>query len=54
MHSPQKLQFLKHTKELKSTVLLRSKSCIGTALFFGKQSFQNCNVNIFIKWFCEI
>ena len=54
MHTPQKRQFLKHTKELKPAVLLRSKSYIGTALFSGTQSFQNRGVNIFTKWFSDI
>lgn len=54
MHTPQKRQFLKHAKELKPTVLPRSQSYTGTALFSGTQSLQNCSVNVFTKRFCDI
>lgn len=46
--------FLNGQKNQNPTFLLRSKSDIEIALFFGKQSFPNCDGNISIKWFCEL
>ena len=54
MHTLKNDSFLNIQKNWTQTLGLRSKSYIEIALFFGKYSFKNCNVNIYVKWFCEI